>query len=321
MVRYYIKQKGTELAKHLFGNHFGNSSVFEDKISINYTHNAELSAFLKSQSDLFLEEEQKIIKFLISSQMECTVAINETIRYKIDPKKPIYNPILHVIGPDIGQKNSGVKIKPKGVYSNNLNIDYFGFSKHIRTFSTYVKNDSLSEKNPTIEYIYDAKNLIKSFSDFRDEASYENITYNFNMFSWNFINQNSENLNLKIELYFDLGERFIKEDTNFTLPFKKSVIHLLKSEVNNEISHNFSKLYDEKASQFKINRTIVKFEYEKILTVNETVSFDAKFPLYFENCKNFKLNHMVFIVGIFFICFFAFVIYMIGNLILTDEIS
>jgi hypothetical protein len=243
-------------------------------------------------------EKERIIKFYISQKSECHVEVNDTIIYE---NSKLRSPIEHVVIAENDKHN--YKISPKGVYSGNVNIEYFGFSKGIKTFSTYFqKKENASLVN--MEYIYDVRNLIKSFSDFRDEASYQNITYNYNLISWHFQNQNEnkEDLKIKIEYYFDIGDKFMNEMTNFSIPMKKS---------------NFTI-----ASQDSQNLDyIVKFETENeiILHFNETLTQLVRFPLYFENCKNYKLNTFVVITGFIFIAFFFFVIWRTIIIIFYEE--
>lgn len=239
-------------------------------------------------------ETKRILKFYISLDKGCHVDVNDTIEYESNSFK---SPIEHIVTNDI--ENHGYKISPKGVYSDDMDVQYFGFSQSIKTFSTYFTNktDAIS-KSPstnnltTLEYIYTAKNLIRSFSDFRDEASYENITYNYNMLSWYLRNENDnfEDVRIKLEYYFDIGSAFADETTNFTVPMKKKVFQY--------------------ASHGK-NKTIVKFSTlnDLVLKYNESLYAQAKLPLYFENCKNYQLNFLVLLTGFFFVAFFGFVAY------------
>jgi len=197
-----------------------------------------------------------------------------------------------------------VGISPEGVYSQNLNVDYFGFSKGINAFSTYFntnKNHTIGEPDSSMEFIYQANNLIHSFSDFRDDASYENIEYNFNSFKWSFrnSNQNQKNLIVKIILFFDLSDNFITEQFISSIPMNRTLIKTTDF-------RNASKSIVKLSNQNEIN-----------LKFNETVDFLIKFPLYFENCKNYKLNFVIVMTGFLFLLFLVFVIFY--TIILTLE--
>jgi hypothetical protein len=216
--------------------------------------------------------------------------VNDIVKYYGNSKIPIEH---HII-----QDHKG-GIIPKGVYSDDIEISYFGYSKEMKIFSTEFVNNNLN-RNFTIEYIYEAKGLLKSFSDFRTDASYGNITYNYNMLNWKFnnLNDNKHGQNLKIEILFDLGPDFSYEPTKFSFPFTKTHIHIPHD--NNSITN------------------IVKFSSNKILHYNETLSLEAKFPLYFETCKYYNLNLMVFATKVVFICLFFFIIIVIVKLICSS---
>lgn len=271
-----------------------NNSTLENSTNLTNTTNSTLDHKYEEGSNTIKE---RLLKFFISTKTECSVYINETIIYS---GQVLTNPIEHVVL--VNNTSNKLKIIPISVTSKNVTIDYFGFSKGIKTFSAYYNNTN-NLTTFDIEYNYIASKLIKSFSDFRNEASYENITYNYNQFSWKIKNENinKETQNLKIEIYFDLGANFVNEYSNFTLPMEKSII----SKVGSDNSY----------------QPVVKFTSNTELNYNNTLIFDAKFPLYFENCKNYKLNLIVLLTGFVFIGFFVFVVYMTIYVIFTEEMK
>jgi hypothetical protein len=256
-------------------------------------------------------DKERIIKFYIGSESGCHVDINDTIIYQNNQLK---SPIEHKVVNNF--HGLDYNISPKGVYSENVDVEYFGFSKMIKTFSTFFKtknslkvNNSTHPQDVSIEYIYTARNLIQSFSDFRNDSSYDNITLNYNLFTWHFKNENDnrEPQKLKIEFYFDLGETFQNEKFNVSIPMEKIVLNKIYERVIPELGSN--------------QHTIVKFTNSKeiILPFNESMQLDFVFPLYFENCKNYNLNFLVVFTGFMLIGFLAFVLYRIILIIFDDE--
>lgn len=209
------------------------------------------------------------------------------------------NPFIYKL-----QQNSSVLVIPNNVTSKDTNITYFAFSKHLNTFYSYFdlssKNQTLNEIN--IEYSYRAKNLIRSISDFTVEDNYHNFEYNYDQFDWKFKNENKEiqDLELNIEVYFDLGNDFQAEPAYFNEKMNKTIIP--QKEIYN------------------INKTVVKYSTIKFLKTNETINFTGRFPLYFENCKNYSLNKVVRISEIVFTIMFICLVYVIYTLIAHDEI-
>lgn len=243
------------------------------------------------------------MKFYISLDKGCHVDVNDTIIYETSE---LTSPIEHVIL-NKNQEANGYKMKPKGVYSEDLEILYFGYIQNIKTFSTYFStNHTNTKKNNSetkVEYIYEVKNFIKSFSDFTNNPEYDDIAYNYDLLSWNFKNQNAnfENITLKLEYFFDVGNKFANEPTHFSLPMNKTVY------TNQDKKGNL--------------KTIVKYETTNNFTLefNKTFLAQAKVPLYFENCKNYKLNSLVFYTGVFFVLFFGFVAYWTAVLVMSEE--
>ena len=223
--------------------------------------------------------------------------VNDTIIYDNSLNSPFEHSIIE---PD---EENYFKSSAKGVYSRDVNVEYFGYSSGIKTFSTYfTENKNYSKKNVTFEYIYEARNLLHSFSDFRNGASFQNLTYNYNAFSWQLKNENDnqESLKIKLYLYFDLGEAFYNETCNFTSPMEKSSFIIKDGNLAKRIV------------KYTSNNDIV-------LKYNQTFNFQVHFPLYFESCKNYKLNLIVAITGFILVGLLLFVIYRTICVIKEDE--
>lgn len=254
-------------------------------------------AFFPEDEGKFLEKERNV-KFFISLDASCTVQVNDSIKYS---SKNLTSPIEHTVLGDYS--TSKAKISPLAVNSEDLFVKYYGFSNSIKTFSTYFDKKT-KKTDVTLNYDYKAHKLLETFSDFREEAYYGNINFNYNFFTWSFANTNynSTDKMLNVEITFDLGNTFPYEDTYFSMDMKKSIDNLSVELDSGEV----------------INKPIVRFEGYKTLNFNETFKFDVKFPLYFENCKNYTLNKLVVITGIIFFVFFIFVIYFTISIISND---
>ena len=64
---------------------------------------------------------------------------------------------------------------------------------------------------------------------------------------------------------------------------------------------------------------IMKVEAEKVLRFNESFQLEVKFPLYFENCRNYKTNTMIMITGIVLMVFLGSLLYLIVSLNFSDK--
>lgn len=144
----------------------------------------------------------RIIKFYISHMQECSVFINDTVIYEnINSANFVEHMILH---------NNVDTVDPKGVYSDNVSINFFAFNRKLNIFSVYF--DPKQKGNSTgfsIEYDYDAISLLKSKVADPNNDNY-NATMNYNSFVWKILNQNFLRSKQKIalEVYFDLGQEF-----------------------------------------------------------------------------------------------------------------
>jgi hypothetical protein len=251
------------------------------------------------------------IKFFISKTQECSVFINDTVMYEnINNINFVEHMILH---------NNAENIDPKGVYSENVNINFFAFNRKLNIFSVYFDNNKIENKgknNFTIEFDYDAINLIKTMANKdKDEDSNSNhhkITNNkttlpsfrshqsqsnsYNNFIWKILNQNflKNKEMINIEIFFDLGKDFEHEDVEFSLNFTKSII-------------------DEE------KKSIVKYEWKGMIEPQEVLVLQAKFPLYFEHCGNLNINLVMIFVGSIFIIFLIGMLYIILSTVFLDE--
>jgi hypothetical protein len=248
----------------------------------------------------------RIIQLYVSQVQECSIFINDTVTYEnLNNVNFIEHMILH---------NNAENIDPKGVYSDNMVINFFAFNKKLNIFSVYFDNKNIQKTDNSvslfnIEYDYDANNLIKS--NFVEQKESELLSYknsynntsainstnntsipissaNFNSFIWKILNQNflKYKENVTIEIYFELGKEFQNEDVEFSLNFTKTII-------GNE------------------KKSIVKYEWKGTIDPQEVIVLQAKFPLYFENCGNISVNLVMIFIGSIFIIFLIGMLYII----------
>jgi len=208
--------------------------------------------------------------------------------------------------------NNAESIDPKGVYSDDININFFAFNRKLNIFSVYFDQKKTSENslsnineknidsNFKIEFNYNALNLIKTIIT---ENKNENSTLveaenskNYNSFIWKILNQNfiKHKENVVIELYFDLGKNFQHEDVEFSLKFVKSILEENKKQ-------------------------IVKFRWEGVIEPQEVIILQAKFPLYFDSCGNISINLVMIFIGSIFIIFLIGMLYIILSTVFSGE--
>ena len=114
---------------------------------------------------------KRTIKFYLSKSEECSVYINDSVSYeKLSNINFVEHMVLH---------NNGESIEPKGVYSDQVTINFFAFNRKLNIFSVYFENHK-DYANFTIEYDYTAKNLLKSVIDLEKNKKISNrIQKNF----------------------------------------------------------------------------------------------------------------------------------------------
>jgi hypothetical protein len=242
----------------------------------------------------------RVIKFYVSLKQECSLFINDTVYYEnLNNVNFVEHMILH---------NNAEAIDPKGVYSDDININFFLFNRKLNIFSVYFdpkkqmnnithNNVTLPLKNFSIEYDYDALNIIKSNFVKENTNNIENSTASYNSFIWKILNQNflKSKENISIEIYFDLGKDFMHEDVEFSLNFTKSIID------------------DDK-------KNIVKYKWHGTIDPQEVIVLQAKFPLYFEHCGNLSINLVMIFVGAVFIIFLIGMLYIILSTVFSDDL-
>jgi hypothetical protein len=271
-----------------------------DKVDILHKHNMEminntdstsLANGLKKRRDdetrLYSGEYvslNRVVRFYISH--DCTVSINDRVNYNIvNPVNFVEHMILH---------NNADTIEPKTVYSDDFGINFFAFNKKLNIFSVYF--DPPESTNFTIEYDYNAINLIRSNIEAPDTFEVPSNHTNSNIFVWKFVNQNFIKMkeNITVEIYFDIGKEFTHEDVDFSLNFTKSIIE-------------------------ENNRMIVKYVWNGILSPQEVIVLQSKFPLYFDNCGTLSVNWIMIGVGSVFIVFLVGMLYMIISSVFLEE--
>lgn len=226
------------------------------------------------------------ISFYISKSNECSVRVNDTVSYSLLAQT---NLVEHML-----LHNNAESIEPRGVYSDNLQINFFTFNKKLNIFEVYYANPK-NNINYSINYEYDANNLIKRNIVVNQMNDTNNETKSYNSFIWKMVNQNymRQNETFHIEVEFDLGKRFIDEKVEFSL--------------------NFTKIVDEKRSK-------VKYIWDGIVDSQDVVVLKVKFPLYFSKCKALKLNFGMILIGSIFIMFLIGMLYFIVSTILLEKL-
>lgn len=223
------------------------------------------------------------ISLYISKENECTILVNDTITYNaITPSTFVEHMLLH---------NNADSIDPKGVYSEDIQINFFTFNKKLNVFETYFTNKhNLSSFQ--INYEYEANNLIK-----RNIVKHNttNSTESYNSFIWKMVNQNymKQNETFHIEIEFDLGKDFLNETVEFSMNFTKEI---------------------------DTRRKVVKYIWEGDTSAQDVIIVKSKFPLYFKKCKTLKLNVGMIIVGSVFIMFLIGMLYFIVSTILLEKL-
>jgi hypothetical protein len=239
----------------------------------------------------------RVLKFYISHTQECSLFINDTVSYEnFNNVNFVEHMILH---------NNAEVIDAKGVYSDDVNINFFLFNKKLNIFSVYFEpfkskltSNSDQIKNFTIEYDYDAINIIKSnFIKEAENSNLENSTYHYNSFIWKILNQNflKSKENVTIEIYFDLGKDFEHEDVEFSMNFTKSIFQ-------------------------GDSKNIVKYVWQGKIEPQEVVVLQVKFPLYFEHCGNLSINLVMIFVGSVFIVFLIGMLYIILSTVFSEDV-
>ena len=223
------------------------------------------------------------ISLYISKENECTIFVNDTITYNnISPSSFVEHMLLH---------NNAESIDPKGVYSDEIQINFFTFNRKLNIFETYYSNRrNLSSFQ--INYEYEANNLIK-----RNVVKHNttNSTEAYNSFIWKMVNQNymKQNETFHIEIEFDLGKEFLNETVEFSMNFTKEVDR---------------------------RRKVVKYVWEGDTSAQDVIIVKSKFPLYFNKCKTLKLNFGMILVGSVFIMFLIGMLYFIVSTILLEKL-
>lgn len=230
----------------------------------------------------------RTIKFYISHTQECSVFVNDTISYEnINSANFVEHMILH---------NNADNIDPKGVYSDDVNINFFAFNKKMNIFTVYFDPAQKgNNSNFSIEYDYDAVNLLKSnIADNKNDAY--NATLNYNSFVWKILNQNffRSKQRINIEVNFDLGNEFKHEEVEFSLNFTKSIIDNDK-------------------------RSIVKYVWQGELDPQDVLVLQTKFPLHFDSCGNTTVNFIMICIGSVFIIFLIGMLYIILTTVFFED--
>lgn len=241
-------------------------------------------------------------------------------------------------------------------FENNINNNFNSNNNKYSNKSGIIKQTKFLDVN--LEYIYDAKHLIHSVSDFRNTPDFNNISYNYDIFTWHLVNENYDKSDeaVTIELFFDMEESFYNENIFMNLNFTKTIFLLNQTE-RNKLENSYTKLDTkiviensnytfadgsiylmekimnsspdlDKLEYYVRNKKsnnkndlikIMKIQAHKILKYNETFQLEVKFPLYFENCRNYKTNTMIMLTGIILMVFLGSILYLIVSLNFSDK--
>jgi hypothetical protein len=236
------------------------------------------------------------LKLYVTKNQECSIIFNDTVHYQ---KMSNFNLIEHMI-----LHNNAETVEPKGVYSEDMNVNFFAFNKKLNIFNVYFDNHN-NKDNFSMEYDYDAFNLIKTNSDKNYTGGNLFLGHKYNSFVWKVLNQNlmKNKEKLTIDIYFQLGKDFELFDVDFNLNFTKSVENITASDHHKE--HH--------------NETIVKYKWEGTLQPQEVLIVEAKFPLYFEHCGEMSLNYYLIIMGATFIIFLIGMLHLILSSVCFQE--
>ena len=357
----------------LLSNKTNNESIKNNEVEFNQDNNIRIKSNNRNQMKLVHTFKDGIIyNFTINPSLK---------NINIEDKK------INISTNQKSQKNKTIKNESKKYYSkkNNTNVNKSGINNTIKENKTSIEkktfinldvtknkkiiniinsnNTSINSTYDTkklidfnLEFIYDAKHLIHSVSDFRSTPDFNNITYNYDRFFWILKNENYDKSDetVKFEFFFDMEESFFTEDIHLNLNFTKSIFLINQTErkiFENSYTKIDSKIIVEYSNysyiggsvflmekimnsspdldklQYYYNNNkkksdlvkLMKIEAEKILKYNETFELDLKFPLYFENCRNYKTNTLVMITGIILIVFLGSILYLAISLNFVEK--
>jgi hypothetical protein len=270
-----IEQNPTDLDNILYD--IENGSSVNKTLNRNITRAKDIRLF---NGDYY--SFHRVIRLYISHTQQCSVFINDTSFYNTTSS---LNFVEHMI-----LHNNAEHIEPRGVYSDDLVINFFAFNKKMNIFS--VNFDEIKPSAFKLEFNYDAINLIKT-------NMYKDNNYtDHNSLVWKVINQNFVRIpqNVTVEIYFDLGKDFINEDVEFYLNFTKSI--------------EYDKL-----------KTNVKYQWNGLLQPQEVVIIQVNFPLYFENCGYISVNWLMILIGAIFLSLLVGMLYLIITTVFFEEIG
>ena len=378
------RQNDNYLVDNLYQNIYKTNNITSTMQASN--NNKQIVDELKFSNGDYVSN-TRIIKFYITTIGECNIFVNDTVKYiQNEGSNLVEHMILH---------NNANSIEPKGVYSNEVTINFFAFNKKLNIFSVYYdnkfkrlseikdkkiknqisdfktellqisekkldnykntflksnsninekinnktsdlvnsKNDEISVSYFSIEYDYEAANLIKSkYTTHELENTNSDILRNKkikqngndsdsnsfkNNFIWKILNQNQIKISeeVKIEIYFDVKTEKIENEIYMNLPFTKSVFYMdLKNETNtnNTFSRNNFRNETEK-------KKILKYEWNGIIEPQEVLILNVEFPQIF-NCEIISVNYFVAFVGSLFIIFLIGMTYILISNLLCENI-
>ncbi len=350
-----LKRNNTENSKEKkFFRNIENSPIIEDE-DLSYRKNYEnnfnkMNNYEIPYRDIYKDDDSKNV-----NENNIKKFLSEKNNEKIG--NPLEKKIIRELDDTKLYKNKATdnKLKTKRASLNKLTDNI-----HSTVDSSFGKNViSTKSIDFNVEYIYDAKHLIHSYSDFRSTPKFNNISFNYDRIIWNLKNENSDKSdeNIKIEYFFDMEENFYSENIFLNLNFSKTIFLLdqkekkalednhkkIDSNMILEIS-NYSYCNDSvlltsnyintspslnriKNYRYNLNMDykktdlikIMKIEANKILKFNETFPLEIRFPLYFENCRNYKTNTIYTITGIILMIFLGSILYLIVSLNFSDK--
>jgi len=313
------------------------SNVGDEKTQSNYRYLTSTREEMRIYLGDYLSKKRNI-KFYISRSQECSVFINDSVVYeKLSNINFIEHMVLH---------NNGESVEPKGVYSNQVNINFFAFNRKLNIFSVYFENPK-DYPSFTIEFEYYAKNLLKSVIEPEKRRKRRML---FNSMKRNLVKENYLQTNKSFNHNASNSSQVIVKrhetrNTNYNTidSFNPNIHHynwfiwkllnqnFMKTieKVKIEIFFNLGKEFESTDVHFSVNftKTIeeankernVKYVWEGDIQPQQIMILDVKFPMYFETCGNLNLSWIMIIIGSVFIIFLISMLHLILSTIFFED--
>lgn len=343
----------------------GHSHKIDNKTIYNQTLSKDNSSFMKYRYLTNTREEMRIymgdylsvernIKFYIEKSQECSVYINDFVRYeKLSNINFVEHMVLH---------NNGESVEPKGVFSKDVDINFYAFNKKLNIFSVYFENPK-DNTNFTIEFDYVGKNLLKSVIEpVKKKRIISNRMKKTQFFEHptkdtpttpptihppiknSYNNSNHVPLNKSNNSHHNNQQDFNNITNHNTVENFNPVVHhhnwfiwkllnqnfmKMGEKVKIEVYFQLGKEFENSTVLFSFNFTksiehtkresIVKYVWEGEIPPQQLMILDVKFPLFFESCGNLHLSWVMILIGSLFIIFLITMLHMILSTIFFED--